>query len=48
MEEEKQKRSWKAEGRSRGGGEKELGAAGDGFWKEFLNKGSVAGRQLWG
>lgn len=44
VEEEKQKRSRKVEDRSRGGGEKKLGAAGDGFWKEFLSKGAGGGQ----
>lgn len=39
VEEEKQKRSRKMESRSRGSGEKKLGADGDEFGKEFSNKG---------
>ena len=47
VEEEKQKRSRKVEDRSRAGGEKKL-AAGDGFWKEFLNKGAGGGQTVVG
>lgn len=48
VEEEKQKRSRKVESRSRGSGEKKLGADGDEFGKEFLNEGVGEDRQLRG